>query len=151
MTAIKDWILFTGSKEQIDEIKSAYNGVIFLDKHIDYDDWIFYSSEHDLSNIDATTLIAYYICDTHPYCQIIQQWSLTKQPVYIKCNIIGLENSETIKLTCGNFDGYFYYMSNNPNWNILGAEYSLKPFTNILKHRYENIREAILKGKNDDY
>lgn len=143
----KDWTLFTGSKEQIDEIKNAQNGVIFLDKHINYGEWIFFPEENDLSNIDTTTLLAYFICEVHPYANVINIWRQTGQPIFIKCNIIGLEYSNHKRLNYGSFDGYFYYMSTNPNWKILGAEYSLRPYANILEHRYDNVRQALLKGK----
>lgn len=142
---IKDWTFFTGSKDQLEEIRNAKNGVVFLDKHIDYGEWTFFPDK-DLSTIDTTTLIAYFICEVHPYINVINMWMQTSQPVYIKCNLIGLEDSNHFRLNHGNFDGYFYYMSTNPNWKIPGAVYSLRPYPNILEHRYDNIRQTLLKG-----
>lgn len=81
-----EWIEYTGSEEQIDEIKAAVTGVIFeYVGGIGYDDSpLYYATNAYIINnrINTRSIRKYLICNPHPYKDMIVSFANTGQPVY---------------------------------------------------------------------
>ncbi len=131
-----EWIEYTGSDDQIEEIKSARSYLVMC---IDIGEecskfisgpfvWVDTSdhidprirAQSDLKEqMEASDVTRYLICQPHQYADLIKIWADTGCPVYIQ-------------VTMGSEDGYWLEnllpTTNAPDWNIPGAEYSLTQF-----------------------
>lgn len=107
MTA--QWIKYDGSDKQIAELCKADKefGFMVLWKNGDYSGVI----KNDWSGFDKD-IDKYLICEPHPYADMIGQWARTGQPVWVK------DKSHK----------FCQSVTNTPDWNIPGAEYSFTPF-----------------------
>ena len=125
-----NWIEYTGSDEQIREIKANTHG--YMVRNIPPITGFIFSPriryDFELSG-RSEVKFEYLICQPHPYADLIKIWARTGCEVYIRItyqgskdefpelaeHIISVEHIET-------------YCTNEPDWNIPGAEYSLTPF-----------------------
>ena len=114
-----EWIEYTGSDEQIEEIVNAEHGFIVESQHS-----IFNTPPIDLhlGGFDggfirdkfALTSIKYYLlCEPHPLSAMICQWAKTGQPVWYRA------------LDCKSFTG-----------QCLNDEFNLYPFARPDKYKY---------------
>ena len=116
-----EWREYTGSDKQIDEMEESLGGYVLLleaasgthqTKLLYRDDW---------TQFDSERIIKYLICEPHPYADMICQQARTGQPVWVKtfvdCSYAGLPIKDT-SIT----------VTNTPDWNIPGAEYSFTQF-----------------------
>jgi hypothetical protein len=118
----QEWIEYTGSDEQIAEIRNSKHG------------WICEIAEGHTSIVldendpleDIQTIVRYLICQPHPYAKELQQWADTGQPVWVR------EHHETWADGVLDSSDEVVYKTNSPNWNIPGAEYRLSPFEEEL-------------------
>jgi len=117
-----DWIEYTGSDEQIAEIKNAKHGYVLKSNagtekmHTE----IFTSDIVDY--LDATSY--YWIIPADPLRQMKIRQSMTGQPVWVRVPTIA-ERLDTGART----DLYYSYdCTCNPIWNIPNAEYSFTPW-----------------------
>ena len=82
------WIEYTGSDEQIEEIKAADNGVMFeYVAGIGTDNFIFkYKDDryHIDNRIANKAISKYLICEPHPYADLIKIWADTGCEVWVK-------------------------------------------------------------------
>lgn len=113
------WIEYTGSDEQIRELKANTHGYIvrnippitgfILSPRIRYD--------FELSGISVVKF-EYLICQPHPHAAIIKIWADTGCEVWVR---------EPIDYA---MTGYMYkdYATDQPNWNIPNAIFRLTPF-----------------------
>ena len=122
-----EWIEYTGSDEQIEEIANAKAGWI-----VRYEDCTESQIEYgEPKDMECPT--HYLICQPHPLADMICQQARTGQPVLIK---IPLQNDYTLAdgtLRIGDVlvvMGKYYCIieTHFPNWNIPGAKYSFTPF-----------------------
>ena len=108
------WIEYTGSDEQIEEI---YNNECMLrlpsGNEVSKSKFVFVS---DLPKI-LEIISHYLICEHHPYADIIKIWADTGCDVWVRY--------EWRDSTGPHSDTY---VTNEPDWNIPGAEYRLTPF-----------------------
>ena len=118
------WIEYTGSDEQIEEMWNAEHGYAVISRGVikarnAKQAWpsreVFF--QHTKSAIEYVT--RYLICQPHPYADLIDIWRLSGCPIYVRYT----EPTE---------DGlnmrWRTIKTNTPYWNIPGAEYSLTPF-----------------------
>lgn len=121
MTA--QWVAYTGSDEQIAEMKKANDGYLLrCNDGIDvpYNEYEYLHENH------KEVVTHYLICNPHPLADMIIQQARTGQPVYVK----------VLRETWGMFKHTFIrheekhtiYVTATPNWNIPNAEYSFIPF-----------------------
>lgn len=114
MTAAQ-WIKYDGSDEQIAEMDDTGSFIIKANG----------IESHVMHNIDERGLLVdcdeYLICNRHKYAKLIQRWSITGQPVWVKTFIDGSYAGLPIKDAS-------IYVTNTPDWNIPGAEYSFTEF-----------------------
>ena len=114
-----EWIEYTGSDAQIEEILTAKHGFI-VDSQVS----IFHKPlSIKLANMDKEFLKAhfaeyrvnrYLICHPHQLADMISQWAKTGQPVYCRIHVEGY--------------GLCTSASNTPRWDVPDAEYSFTPF-----------------------
>ncbi len=102
------WTEYTGSDEQIAEMDNADSFIIKANG----------VESHVMHNIDEKGLLVdcdeYLICNRHKYAKLIQRWSITGQPVWVRRKI---ENE------------YFYWLpTTTPDWHIPNADYSFIEF-----------------------
>ena len=115
------WLDYSGSDEQICEIKSAEHGVMFwyiADYGIDRVIYRYKDNRYHIDNrIETKVISKYLICEPHPYADVIDIWRLTGCEVWSRYEWRDSTgpHSET-------------YVTDEPNWNIPGAEYRLTPF-----------------------
>jgi hypothetical protein len=74
-----EWKEYTGSDEQLTEMRSAVNGHIFRDNLELESSSVLYCREHEYV---PKTITNYLICEPHPYAGMIKRWADTGQPVY---------------------------------------------------------------------
>ncbi len=141
MTAVQ-WVKYDGSDEQIAEIRQSIHGFIarntsslssimsvklnqlFISGQKNpYLPELFGNKVSVFLNYNNTT--HYLICNPHPYADMIRQWAKTGQPVWVKTFIDGSYTGLPIKDSS-------IYVTNTPDWNIPGAEYSFEPFEEEL-------------------
>ena len=109
------WTEYTGSDEQIAEMDNADSFIIKANG----------VESHVMHNIDEKGLLVdcdeYLICNRHKYAKLIQRWSITGQPVWIRyfCN-------EDI-----------VHVTTTPDWNIPNAEYSFSYFEKEIEFKEE--------------
>ena len=115
-----EWIEYTGSDEQIEELVSAKTIVRVRYANRQEVNWscTLFRSESNARDI-LQDAIAYLICQPHPYADEIKIWADTGCPVWIRTSWFDNELRET---------RHKVYETNTPNWNIPGAEYRLTPF-----------------------
>ena len=126
------WIEYTGSDKQISEIKTASKGILCkLNSDEGKIKQIMLKSWHSLDEY-SDLIIKYLICQPHPYADLINIWRLSGCPVWVRprkpyeFKISDYLNHPTTRLMV---DGEgVYLITTTPDWNILGAEYSLTPF-----------------------
>ena len=122
---MSEWKKYTGTDEQIGEMRDAYHGFIYLDKYqvegsiMCFAD--FFDKAHLRGHLETWEVTHYLICNPHPLADMIERQCRTGQPVWIKTFIempyAGLPTlDEQIQVTT------------SPNWNIPGAEYSFTSF-----------------------
>lgn len=125
-----EWIEYTGSDEQIDEIANAEYGWIVR--------WMDGCESHQYYASDSVQFAEdqcgkfthYLICQPHPYADMIIRQAQTGQPVWIRIKgdlpmntlheddlVDMLTHKNTVVIT-----------TNKPNWHIPGAKYRLSPF-----------------------
>ena len=114
-----EWIEYTGREDQIKEIKSASNGVIFEyvgSFGIDTSVFKYAKDKYHIDNrLENKAIAKYLICQPHPYADLIKIWADTGCPVWVRyyhifyCELV-------LRITT------------IPDWNIPGAEYRLTPF-----------------------
>ena len=110
-----EWIKYTGSDEQIEEIANAKAGWI-----VRYEDCTESQIEYgEPKDMECPT--HYLICQPHPLSDMICQQARTGRQVWIKYQIVVHEYSSTQW-------EYKVEVTNKPNWHIPGAEYRLSPF-----------------------
>ena len=117
MTNRTKWTEYTGSDEQIAEMDNADSFIIKANG----------VESHVMHHIDERGLLVdcdqYLICNRHKYAKLIQRWSITGQPVWIRRKI---ENE------------YFYWLpTTTPDWHIPNAEYSFTPFEKEIESKEE--------------
>ena len=112
-----EWIKYTGSDKQIEEIKTASKGILCkLNSDEGKIKQIMLKSWHSLDEY-SDLITEYLICQPHPYADLIKIWADTGCPVWVKRPIAVLRIGEPI-----------VFKTTNPDWNIPGAEYRLTPF-----------------------
>ena len=127
-----EWIEYTGSDAQIEEIVNAEHGFIVESQHS-----IFNTPPIDLhlGGFDggfirdkfALTSIKYYLlCEPHPLSAMICQWAKTGQPVWVKV-FFATKKTDDYEFVYANTQ-YSVYKTTNPDWGIQDAEYSFTPF-----------------------
>jgi len=109
---MSEWIEYTGSDKQIEEIRNAEHGFIIRSRGIE---------SKIMHKIDRRGLLVhcdeYLICEEHPLADMIERWASTSQPVWIRKMFY-----------CGIEKEWQTYVTTAPDWNIPGAEYSFTPF-----------------------
>ena len=126
------WIEYTGSDEQIRELKANTHGYMvrnippitgfILSPRIRY--------AFELSGISEVKF-EYLICEPHPYADIIKIWADTGCEVWIKPHkpysfkISDYENNPYAKLLVN--EAGVIIVTTKPDWNM-NAEYRLTPF-----------------------
>lgn len=116
---MSEWIKYTGSDEQIDEIMKCTGFIVdsqysvfkavstFRSVHKSDKRWLIdHFSEYDVKQ--------YLICNPHPLADMICQQARTGQPVWVK------EGIDCMKP--------FIYETYHPDWNIPNTEYSFTLF-----------------------
>lgn len=116
MTTKGEWVDYTGSDEQIGEIRSAKNGYIF---RYDDDKKESYIHERLIHTPSTDYLHEYWIIPDDPLREMKIRQSKTGQPVWIRTVQNDISNGE---------DYYVIGMTANPDWNIPNAEYSFTAF-----------------------
>lgn len=119
------WIEYTGSDEQIAEMKT---GFIYRNKSGAQSDLIltasnFISPQHlknYLNNVETTYIL---ICEPHPYADLIKIWADTGCEVYIREH-----HNNYYDGVLESTDYHDLPPTGKPNWSIPGAEYRLTPF-----------------------
>ena len=125
---MSEWIEYTGSDEQNRDILGSKADVLFM----------YSNGVHRLRSSMFTgdwkhrTLTHYLICQPHPYADLIKIWADTGCPVWVRprkpyeFKISDYLNHPTTRLMVDGEGAYL--ITTTPDWNILGAEYSLTPF-----------------------
>lgn len=113
-----EWIEYTGSDEQIEELLTAEHGFI-----VDSQESIFHKPHYMLlleegefirDHFRKHRVNKYLICAPHPNAGMISQWAKTGQPVYCRIHVEGY--------------GLCTSVSSTPRWHVPDAEYSFTPF-----------------------
>lgn len=109
-----EWKEFTGSDEQIAEMRDATHGWIV--EYIDTDEQVCTAISQIcfLAPQYPEVIRKYLICNLHPLADMICQQAQTCQPVWVK---EGKHHNHP-----------FVYVTNDPNWNLQNAEYSFTEF-----------------------
>ena len=114
------WRLYTGSDEQIAEMDNADSFIIKANG----------VESHVMHNIDEKGLLVdcdeYLICNRHKYAKLIQRWSITGQPVWVRYMSHRFERDEHLGRIM--IDYLKTDVTNRPDWNIPNAEYSFTEF-----------------------
>ena len=141
-----EWIEYTGSDEQIAEMRQSEHG--FLAKNSTSEssvmsirhNQLFIASQTDpylpelfgnkvsvFLNYNNTT--NYLICNPHPLADMICQQARTGQPVWVRVPYDeGLKPWKQIGHYQNNYQGFRVYETTTPDWNIPNAEYSFTAF-----------------------
>lgn len=131
MTA--EWKEYTGTDEQIAEMCNAGHGFIWRDNNsgecVSITELNVFMGRHHLARyLKERSCIHYLTCNPHPLADMIIRQAQTGQPVWVK--VKGYEAFPSSK--AGEtywWDGvYSILKTNQPDWNITGAEYSFTPF-----------------------
>ena len=131
------WIEYTGSDEQIEEMCKP--GCIYAVMDVSgkvFGPYVWFdASNHpdprlrefnDLkSQLNTASIKQYLICQPHPYSDLIKIWADTGCPVWVRAADLCYEDN---KSNVWERYGLFVTVTDTPDWNIPGAEYSLTPF-----------------------
>ena len=102
---MSEWIEYTGSDDQIEEMRNAEHGFIIRSRGIE---------SKIVHKIDRRGLLVhcdeYLICEEHPLADMIERQCRTGQPVYLRVRL----GNEWVNCKCPIY---------RPDWNIPGAEY----------------------------
>ena len=129
---MSEWIEYTGSNEQIEEMKGGflYRTTSGSQSDIALNESNFDSIDHLKTWMRGAT--HYLAAKPHPYADLIKIWADTGCPVWVRprkpyeFKISDYLNHPTTRLMV---DGKgVYLITTTPDWNIPGAEYSLTPF-----------------------
>lgn len=143
---MSEWIEYTGSEEQIKEIRHAESGFICKNNDtesglltIKYGQLKSDASDYPILNTEWQNALInfirenktthYLICKPRPLAEMIRRQALTGQPVWMRMT----ERAYWITVL-GEYDGKItmngkvVIKSFRPNWNIQGAEYSFTEF-----------------------
>jgi len=114
------WIECTGSNEQIEALILAKTMVRVRYANRREVNWscTLIRSESNARAV-LQDAIAYLICQPHPYADLIKIWADTGCEVWVK---EGKSHRQP-----------FIYVTDKPDWNIPGAEYSFTPFDKDAK------------------
>ena len=116
-----EWIKYTGSDEQIAEIKNASNGYLLRSSYgtVKANTEIFTSDLNDFLVVSTH----YLICNPSPLADMICQQARTGQPVYsrMRCKF----TASILEDCCEWWD--IFAPTTTPDWNIPNAEYSFTP------------------------
>ena len=105
-----EWIEYTGSDEQIEEIQKSEHGWMT-------EDFIVIDGSAPLRDLLCIG-DKYLICDPHPYANEIKVWADTWCEVWVR---------EPVDYAMTG-DMYKEYVTDQPNWNIPNARFRLTPF-----------------------
>lgn len=120
------WVKYTGSDEQIAEIKANIHGYLVRNAL-----GMLSSRVRVAFDLDGVGILPfeYLICNPHPLADMICQQVRTGQPVHIK-----VENGTGNHLLDISTGFYYFdlehsvFITNTPDWNIPNAEYSFAEF-----------------------
>lgn len=115
------WIKYTGSDEQIAEIRNAENGYVlqYESGRQELNEWELDGIWNVLGEVDKTT--HYLICQPHPLADMICQWARTGQPVWVRYAKVCHFGQTSEYEICNQI------ATPTPDWNMK-AEYSFTPF-----------------------
>lgn len=127
LTGVATWTEYSGSDEQIDEIKNNTNGYIvrntsresafILADRIRYD--------FELSGVSSVGF-EYWLIPNDPLRKMKVRQAMTGQPVWVKVPYIPATRTGMYDLHTDN--KFCYYHTTTPDWNIPNTEYSFTPF-----------------------
>lgn len=126
---MSEWIKYDGSDEQIEEIDSGDNDILF---RLENGKVMFEREVNGYWWKPFVGVTDYLICQPHPYADLIKIWADTGCPVWVRptkpyeFKISDYENHPTTKLMVDHRG--VYLITTAPDWNIPGAEYRLTPF-----------------------
>ena len=130
-----EWVEYDGSEGEIEEIKSASNGVIFEyvgSFGIDTSVFKYAKDKYHIDNrLENKAIAKYLICQPHQYADLIKIWADTGCQVWVRptkpyaFEVSDYENHPTTKLMVDHRG--VYLITTAPDWNIPG-EYRLSPF-----------------------
>ncbi len=114
-----EWIKYTASDKQIDEMTNAKNGWI-----VKYENGTQSQIEYGEPK-DMKCPTHYLICQRHPLAYMINIWRQTGQPIWIKVPwSIPVDFEYTKRI-----NGYSIFETTTPDWNLYGyVEYRLTEF-----------------------
>lgn len=129
-----EWIEYTGSDEQIEEMLDAVeNGFLLNSTRAAgvFKGGDFMSSSHLSGYLEYCEVTHYLICQPHPLADMICQQARTRQPVWIRIKgylpMNTLHEDDLVDMLTHR--GAVIITTNKPNWHIPGgAEYRLSPF-----------------------
>lgn len=127
---MSEWKEFTGSDDQIYELKESLNKYGFITGSSGIR-WTRQAIPHEIAILKLFELATHYlICEPHPLVEMICQQARTGQQVWVKCvnGSWGMRIGD--QYTRG--EKHFIFATNTPDWNIPGAEYSFEPFKEEL-------------------
>lgn len=133
MTTKGEWVTYTGSDEQIAELKSARNGWIWGNNRKDE------GSESEQYGFPSffvqENMTRYWIIPEDPLREMKVRWAMTGQPAYIRVPISdkGWSDKNLSYTFIKEKHGNWYYVTTTPDWNIPNAEYSFTPFEDTSK------------------
>lgn len=115
-----EWIKYTGSDEQIEELTNATHGFIVDSERSIFHkplpgNYIGLGAEYLRGHFSLYHVTAYLLCQPHPRADMICQWAKTGQPVWIR--FVAMDINKMIE-----------YETCTPDWNIPGAQYSFDEF-----------------------
>ena len=125
---MSEWIEYTGSNEQIEEMKGGflYRTTSGSQSDIALNESNFDSIDHLKTWMRGAT--HYLAAKPHQYADLIKIWADTGCPVWVKGDIKVMSHL----LHTGNkvtpYPTYTVIKTTKPDWNIPGAEYRLTPF-----------------------
>lgn len=128
-----EWKKYTGSDEQIAEIRSNEHGYMLMNNagHIseiscNLETNGLRSGEDRRLMFNCSEVSHYLICEPHPYADMICQWARTGQPVWVRYAKVCHFGQTSEYEICNQI------ATLTPDWNIPGAEYSFTPFEGEL-------------------
>jgi len=142
-----EWVKYTGSPEQIDEMINAAHGFICKNEEtesgiltIKYGQLFSSMSHYPILNamwdgslkrfMDNNNTTNYLTCNPHPLEDMICQQARTGQEVYIKVTkqCLDKDRYQFVEVCIG----HSIYVTTTPDWCIPGADYSFTPFEEEL-------------------
>ncbi len=147
-----EWKEYTGSDEQIAEMRETTNGFIlrystgvqteifkrigssYVGEYIDSRRRLL--SGNNLKEVLTKNKITHYlICNPHPLADMICQQAKTGQPVWVKTSDWTIDVSEYGgELTGQGTSDYMIFVTSKPDWNLT-AEYSFSSFEKEIEFK----------------